>query len=541
MCAPKPTSRFIFSTLILLLLLGSFITITSSESSKANDDVDDMEGIEELMALDEEDELQEQPPPEGVHHDKPSEAEVLSKAQRIVLELNTDSTKRVIDENEYVLVLGYAPWCARSAELMPRFAEAANSLKDLGSSLLMAKLDAERYPKAATVLGIKGFPTLLLFVNGTSQPYSGGFSSEEIVIWTRKKTGVPVVRISTVAEAIEFIKQHLMFAVGLFQKFEGPDYDEFVEAATSDNEIQFVETSSTEVANVLSPDIKPTDRFVGLVKSEPEKYTTFEDTFKKEKILQFLDHNKFPLVTVLTELNSARVYSSPNKLQVYVFAEADDFKELLEHFQDVARKFRTEIMFVFVDIREDNLAKPFLTLFGLEESDKTLVTAFNYKRGSKYLLQSDLTPKNIEEFCLGLVQSTFSPYYKSQPIPENKDASIQIIVGKTFDDLVLRSPKNILLEVHTPWCMTCETTSKQIEKLAKHFKGLESLVFARIDASANEHPELQVDDYPTLLFYPAGNKSKPIKFSTKSSLKDLAVLINNHIKGSQDHTTKDEL
>ena len=40
------------------------------------------------------------------------------------------------------------------------------------------------------------------------------------MIWTRKKTGVPVVRISTVAEAIEFLKQHLMFAVGLFQKFE---------------------------------------------------------------------------------------------------------------------------------------------------------------------------------------------------------------------------------------------------------------------------------------------------------------------------------
>jgi len=40
--------------------------------------------------------------------------------------------------------------------------------------------------------------------------------------------------------------------------------------------------------------------------------------------------------------------------------------------------------------------------------------------------------------------------------------------------------------------MSCETTSKQVEKLAKHFKGLENLVFARIDASANEHPKLQV-------------------------------------------------
>jgi len=40
--------------------------------------------------------------------------------------------------------------------------------------------------------------------------------------------------------------------------------------------------------------------------------------------------------------------------------------------------------------------------------------------------------------------------------------------------------------------MNCEALSKQVEKLAKHFKGFDNLVFARIDASANEHTKLQV-------------------------------------------------
>ncbi|KAK2971184.1 hypothetical protein RJ640_008608 [Escallonia rubra] len=533
MYAPKPTSRFINLTVTLLLVLSFSLTIASS-------DVDDIDGIEELIALDEEEEQLQQQQSEVTSHVKPSEAEVLSKAQRIVLELNHDNAKKLIDENEYVLVLGYAPWCPRSAELMPRFAEAATTLKDLGSPLTMAKIDGDRYPKAASLLGIKGFPTLLFFVNGTSQPYKGGFLSEEIVTWARKKTGAPVVRISSVADAHEFLKKQTMFVVGLFEKFVGPDYEEFIEAATSDNEVQFVETSSAEIAGILFPDTKPTDIFLGLVKSEPERYTTFEDTFKTHNILQFVETNKFPLVTIMTELNSARVYSSPNKLQVYVFAEADDFKKLLELFQDVARKFKSKIMFVFVDIREENLAKPFLTLFGLEESKETVVTAFDYKTSSKYLLELDLTPTKIEEFCTGLLHGTLSPFYKSQPIPDNKEASILTIVGKTFDNLVLDSPKNILLEVHTPWCFSCETTSKQVEKLAKHFKGLDSLVFAKIDASTNEHPKLEVDDYPALLFYPAVDKSNPIKLSTKSSLKDLAALINKNLK-AQDQITKDEL
>ncbi|XVF26757.1 hypothetical protein REPUB_Repub14bG0046000 [Reevesia pubescens] len=501
----KPTSRFLLLILTLLLLLSFSININASDPTSPEDDSDD---LEQLLALDEQEDQQQQPQDQE-SSSRFSEAEVLSKAQRIVLELNSDNAKRVIDGNEFVFVLGYAPWCVRSAELMPHFAEAATSLNELGSPLLMAKLDAERYPKVASSLDIKGFPTLLLFVNGTSQAYTGGFSAEEIVIWARKKTGVPVIRISTVIEAEEFLKKHQMFVIGLFEKFEGHDYEAFIKAATSDNEILFVEANSIEVAKVLYPDIKASN-FVGIVKSEPERYTAYEGIFEKERILQFLDCNKFTLVTKLTELNSVRVYSSPIKLQVYVFAKADDFKTLLEPLQDIARKFITKIMFIYIDIMDENLAKPFLTLFGLEESKNTLVTAFDNKGSSKFLLQSNPTPSNIEEFCSGLLHGSISTYFKSQPIPDNKNASVLAVVGKTFGDLVLNSPKNVLLEVYTPWCINCETTSKQVEKLAKHFKGLDNLVFAKIDASANEHPKLQVEDYPSLFLYKAGDKDSPV-------------------------------
>lgn len=161
------TNKLIYFFLTLLLLL-SFNVVTKCSDAIDKDDDD----LKELLALD--DELERETEEDGV---KLSEAEVLTKAQRIVIELNNDNTERVINGNEFVLVLGYAPWCPRSAELMPHFAEAANSLKEFGTPLVLAKLDADRYPKSASLLAIKGYPTLLLFVNGTSQPYSGGFTA----------------------------------------------------------------------------------------------------------------------------------------------------------------------------------------------------------------------------------------------------------------------------------------------------------------------------------------------------------------------------
>ncbi|ONK59762.1 uncharacterized protein A4U43_C08F10280 [Asparagus officinalis] len=527
-------SNVLSLTLILILLL---VLLHQSPFLSAGDDLAD---LDELLSIDEE--LESETNTEAL---KPSEAEILKRAQRVVLGLNNENAKKVINENELVLVLGYTPWCPRSAELMPRFAEAAMRLKEMGSEVLMAKIDAERYVKAAGELGIRGYPTMILFVNGTGRSYTGGFTGDEIVIWARKKTGHPIMRLSSTTTAEDFVKGYEIYVVGLFEEYEGTEYEEFVKAATTDNDIQFVETKDLTIAKILFPNIGAEEHFLGLVKSEPERFEKFEDSFQEEKILQFVEYNKFALVTTLTELNSARVYSSPMKLQVFIFAEADDFKPQQLLIQNVARKYKSKIMFVYVDSSEDNLAKPFLTLFGLEP-EEPIVTAFDNRIGSKYLLESDITPTNLEGFCSGLLQGTLAPYFKSEPIPD-AGGLIEKVVGRTFDASVMNSPENVFLEVYTPWCMDCETTSKQIAKLAKHFEGQKNLKFGRIDFSLNEHPKLQIDNFPALLFYPVGDKSNPIKISKKLNLKELAAFIKENMRSevnngvSSKDRTKDEL
>jgi protein disulfide-isomerase A1 len=91
----------------------------------------------------------------------------------MVLVLDNDNARRAVEDHAQLLLLGYAPWCERSAQLMPRFAEAAAALRAMGSDVAFAKLDGERFPKAAAAVGVSGFPTVLLFVNGTEHTYTG--------------------------------------------------------------------------------------------------------------------------------------------------------------------------------------------------------------------------------------------------------------------------------------------------------------------------------------------------------------------------------
>ncbi|KAH0922432.1 hypothetical protein HID58_022450 [Brassica napus] len=73
---------------------------------------------------------------------------------------------------------------------------------------------------------------------------------------------------------------------------------------------------------------------------------------KKNKILEFLGKNKFPLITKSSESNTAWVYSSPVKLQVIIFAKIYDFQKPWE---------------------------PFLTLFGIEDANKTVAAMLKEK------------------------------------------------------------------------------------------------------------------------------------------------------------------
>ncbi|CAN6214965.1 unnamed protein product [Urochloa humidicola] len=518
--------------LVLVVVLA--LAVSAAWAARLDlDDDDDSDVLDELLAIDEEEEERGGLDAEG--GDGGGAAEAVRRAQSMVLALDNDNARRAVEDHAELLLLGFAPWCERSAKLMPRFAEAAAALRAMGSAVTFAKLDGERYPKAAAVVGVKGFPTVLLFVNGTEHAYHGLHTKDAIVTWVRKKTGVPVIRLQSKDSAEEFLKKDQTFAIGLFKNFEGAEYEEFVKAAARDDEVQFVETNDRNVAKILFPGITSEEQFVGLVKSEPEKLEKFDGEFEEKAILRFVELNKFPLITVFTELNSGKVYSSPIKLQVFIFSEAYDFEDLESMVEEVAREFKTKIMFIYVDTAEENLAKPFLTLYGLESEQKPTVTAFDTSNGAKYVMEADINAKNLREFCLSLLDGTLPPYHKSEPVPQEKGL-VEKVVGRTFDSSVLESPQNVFLEVYTPWCVDCEAISKNVEKVAKHFSGLDNLKFARIDASVNEHPKLKVNNYPALFIYPAEDKSSPIKVPKKLSVKDMAKLIKEKLQISDVET-----
>lgn len=123
-----------------------------------------------------------------------------------------------------------------------------------------------------------------------------------------------------------------------------------------------------------------------------------------------------------------------------------------------------------------------------------------------YRLTEAITEKSIEAFASGILDGSVQPQLKSEDIPEageDFDGNVKIVVGKSFDDVVKDSKKDVLLEIYAPWCGHCKNLEPIYKKLATRFKDIDSVVIAKMDGTANEHADVDIQGFPHIAFYPA--------------------------------------
>mmetsp|Transcript_35981 Transcript_35981/g.86919 ORF Transcript_35981/g.86919 Transcript_35981/m.86919 type:complete len:502 (+) Transcript_35981:37-1542(+) len=450
--------------------------------------------------------------------------EVDEKDVIVLTDANFDET---IAKYEKILVEFYAPWCGHCKQLTPHYAEAATKLKATFPEVGIAKIDADSQKESGNKYEVQGFPTLKWFVNGQATEYNGGRTADTIVSWVSKRMGPPTKTLAETKDFDEFKDSKDVVVVGFFDKPEGDDFKTF-EAVAS--ELEDVELGSAH-DKAVHKHAKHKHGEIVLFKKFDEGKAVYKGKMVAKDIKEFIAVNQLKYVNEFSPETSGKIFGSPINRQVLLFADKakDGFDKVLGKFEVQAKASYGKVVGVHVNAD----TKQVLEFFGVSEKDLPCIYAVKvppkeeggsgmkkYKGPSADKVSDD---KALKTFFSDFLADKIEAHKKSEPKPENAvdDHGVTTLVGTSFDEEVINSDKDVFVEFYAPWCGHCKQLAPLWDKLGEQFKGVDTMVIAKMDATANDPPEsVSIQGFPTLKFFKAGSdKSKAMDYDGDRTVK----------------------
>ena len=416
----------------------------------------------------------------------------------------TDATfNQVINDNEFVLVEFYAPWCGHCKSLAPEYEKAAEALKnnEATSKIILAKVDATTESKSAGEYGVQGFPTLKWFVKGKALEYSGGRTSETIINWVKKKTGPATTTLSSAAEVEKFHSDAEVVAI-----IAASEPNAAFEAAAQSLDIPFgaAINPSAETLKALGLE-KP--GFIVVFKNFDEKraQTPVTADTTTDAIVSFVEGHSLPLIVPFNQETAQKIFGGGVKQHVIIFTDkknAEQFEEVKKQAQPVAEELRGKYLFVTVDKSDTRVTE----FFGVTEKDIPTARIIELSEtGIKKfkLVKETVNTEILRESCKKHAANELTLDLKSEEIPATNDGDVKVLVGKNFDAIVKQPGKDVFVEFYAPWCGHCKQLAPKWEELGKWARDKPNLIIAKMDATANEVGSVSVSGFPTLKLFKA--------------------------------------
>jgi protein disulfide-isomerase A1 len=347
--------------------------------------------------------------------------------------------------------------------MAPAYKELGQQFNIEGSKIKIAKLDATVHKNFAEKHGIEGFPTIKLFVNGKPIDYSGERNKDAMTAFIHKKTSQGTKIIKTAEELNEFRNKKISALVVLPSE-NTQDMKSALELTNLFDDL--------EVAVLL--DRKLLDKKLDSEKSlilfrkfdDGDKVLNLEKDFNVEIVKQFINGHKFPIVAEFDQEAANRIFGE--KLETMFFFDENFESENAKIFKDFAKSHHAKnqkIVFSISKIAE-GFGQRLSEYLGVTHGPSAVIVKFSGEGLDKFKV-TDISYKGLEQGLDDFIKEKVKPYYKSAKIPEHNDEPVKVVVGDSFQSIVMESGKFVLLEAYAPWCGHCKSLEPIYKELAE--------------------------------------------------------------------------
>jgi len=253
--------------------------------------------------------------------------------------------------------------------------------------------------------------------------------------------------------------------------------------------------------------------------------TLFED-----KLKAFILKHSSPLIMNF-DMKSAQLIFGKNQPGLIFIRDLNNTNsaELDKIVTSLAEELKGKLQIVLVNGVTGNFEKKLAEYIGVVESELPTIRLADTKGDlKKYKMEGSVTKENILKFIQDWDNGKLILTLKSEPIPAKNDEDVFVLVGKQFNEIVFDKTKDVLVEFYSPTCGHCKKLVPIYDELAYSLKRNKNLIIAKIDATANEVENMNVKSFPTIKFWPAGDKSKHIDFKGDRTVDGFTKFLKEH-------------
>jgi thioredoxin 1 len=84
--------------------------------------------------------------------------------------------------------------------------------------------------------------------------------------------------------------------------------------------------------------------------------------------------------------------------------------------------------------------------------------------------------------------------------------AIKVATDSTFEDVVLKNDKPVVVDFWAAWCGPCKLVAPEMEKLAAKYEGAIDIVKVDVDANPGLSRSFNIMSIPTIAFFAPGKQ-----------------------------------
>ncbi|KAI7688238.1 hypothetical protein SSS_07346 [Sarcoptes scabiei] len=207
---------------------------------------------------------------------------------------------------------------------------------------------------------------------------------------------------------------------------------------------------------------------------------------------------------------------------------ASDYETNLETYRNVAKDFKGKVLFVVLDVDDDEHEK-IMEFFGLKKEEVPSMRLIRLEEEmTKFKPEKDdFSADYIKSFVNGVLDGTIKQHLLSQDLPEDWDKlPVKVLVSSNFDQVAFDKEKNVLVEFYAPWCGHCKQLAPIYDQLAEKYKDSSDIIVAKMDGTANELEHTKINSFPTIKLYKR-ETNEAIEYNGERTLEGLSKFLES--------------